>query len=66
MKNYGNLSASDAAPDQDEKKYAINVVKVIDLYRGKNWIFERFGRVYLDVMEYIELLLPRGTDNEEK
>ena len=64
LKYYGNLSANDAAPDQDERNYAINVIKVVDHYRGQHWIFDRFGNVYLDVMKHIELLLPTGNDNE--
>ena len=67
LQKYHVLSTNNVPDDQDERDYAINVMKVIDHFReGMHWIFERFGRDYLDVMKHIALLLPRGDDNENE
>ena len=64
LENYHLLSSSNISPDQDEKDYAINVIKLFELFRMQQWKLDHFGRDYLDVMEHITLLLPRGNDNE--
>ena len=64
LEKYHSISSSNISPDQDEKDYAINVVKLYDHYRMQRWELDQFGKNYLGVMEHIALILPRGNDNE--
>ena len=65
LSDYRHLSVNHVPLEQDKRNYAINVIQIIDNYQeGQNWIFERFGRDYLDVMKHIELLLPKDNDSE--
>ena len=65
LSDYRHLSVNHVPLEQDKRNYAINVIQIIDNYpEGQNWIFERFGRDYLDVMKHIELLLPKDNDSE--
>ena len=64
LEKYRLLSGSNLPHNQDERDYASNVMKLYEHYRHQRWELDHFGRDYLDVMEHIALLLPRGNDNE--
>ena len=66
LSNYGHLSVNNDSPKQDARDYAINVMKIYNLFQGQRWELDHFGRSYLDVMKHIALLLPKGDDNENK
>ena len=66
LEKYHLLSVSNLQSNQDETDYANNVMKLYEHYRRQRWELDHFGRDYLDVMEHIALLLPKGDDNENK
>ena len=66
LSNYGHLSVNNDSPKRDARDYAINVMKIYDLFQGQGFELEHFGIDYLEVMKHIALLLPKGDDNENK
>ena len=64
LERYRLLSISNLQSNQDETDYANNVMELYEHYRRHRWELDHFGRDYLDVMEHVTLLLPRGNDNE--
>ena len=61
---YESIEANATVAEPDERVYARNVSKVVEMFEQNGWDYDRFGMVYIGIMEHVELLLPRTNKNE--